>query len=596
MRAQRHSVGGLALPHDALELEDAGFVTRAAVVVAAAVQDDGAGVVGCGCALLLASERLSLCGHPVGCNLPLELRDECLGTPASLPCHTRGSRGGARPPCGCQGPPNVLLKAIELGRLVVGFRLGGHDLHAGPCEKQGRSQGQQAGKPGEAPGQARRAHRDTSGVVVLAPLLIGESESRLEAKRGVFHPSLLSHRLDWWERLDWRELRYSAPRPPQGARPADRVHGGDRVRLVTFEQRAERREVARRGAAPLVAVVRDGVHPIAPRRIADEGLGFETLDLGRIGARRLGALLPPGPRAGDVVDLNRALAVKLAVDDVGAPEAEADSLLPPRMLDFLRRGETARRVAAKSFEWAVDTLSRYDGPDLERARVVLHGRDIRLCAPLPRPGKIVGVARNYPPYGVGPGHEHPSEPVLFLEAPSSVVGPGDEIAVPSSSRRIDPEGVLAAVIGRAAHHLGSDDALEYVAGYTAANDVTRRESEATRGEHFIGKSCDTFTPLGPALVTTDEIPDPQDLGLRTTVSGDTRQSASTKEMTFSVAELIAFASSIFTLEPGDVILTGTPASVGVPGDPVRWLRDGDVVDVEIDRIGRLRNYVRDAQD
>jgi 2-keto-4-pentenoate hydratase/2-oxohepta-3-ene-1,7-dioic acid hydratase in catechol pathway len=131
-----------------------------------------------------------------------------------------------------------------------------------------------------------------------------------------------------------------------------------------------------------------------------------------------------------------------------------------------------------------------------------------------------------------------------------------------------------------------------VAGYCAANDVTARDYQNERGQHFIGKSCDTFAPLGPALTTADEIPDPGDLEIRTTVSGEVRQSARTKDMIFPLPELLAFASRLMTLEPGDVVLTGTPAGVGAARKPPCWLRDGDVVEVAIESIGALRNYVR----
>jgi 2-keto-4-pentenoate hydratase/2-oxohepta-3-ene-1,7-dioic acid hydratase in catechol pathway len=181
--------------------------------------------------------------------------------------------------------------------------------------------------------------------------------------------------------------------------------------------------------------------------------------------------------------------------------------------------------------------------------------------------------------------------VFFLKATSSVIGPEDDIVLPRASSSVDFEGELAVVIGRTAKGVSEADALAFVAGYTVANDVSARDFQGVHGQHFIGKSCDTFAPLGPALVTADEVPDPQDLGLRTIVSGEVMQSARTKEMTFPVAVLIAFASRLLTLEPGDVLLTGTPAGVGMARKPPRWLRDGDVVDVEIERVGLLRNFV-----
>jgi 2-keto-4-pentenoate hydratase/2-oxohepta-3-ene-1,7-dioic acid hydratase in catechol pathway len=345
------------------------------------------------------------------------------------------------------------------------------------------------------------------------------------------------------------------------------------MRIVTFERR-------------------DADSDPVPRSMGASALGFEVLEGGRPGGRRLGAILPAGPHAGSVVDLNRALAVKLAAEDVGAPEAEADSLLPPEALAFLRRLSRALAPARAALDFAADALERYDAPDLLAAGVVTPRRQVRLWAPVPRPGKIIGVARNYAAHAAERGQEEPTEPVLFLKAPSAVIGPEDEIVLPAAISRADYEGELAVVIGSSARNVDPERALERVAGYCTANDVSARDFQNVRGQHFIGKSCDTFAPLGPALVTTDEVPDPQDLGIRTTVSGEVLQSGRTKEMLFPVAEVVAFASRLMRLEPGDVILTGTPEGVGAARNPPRWLRDGDVVEVEIERVGRIVNYVR----
>jgi 2-keto-4-pentenoate hydratase/2-oxohepta-3-ene-1,7-dioic acid hydratase in catechol pathway len=348
------------------------------------------------------------------------------------------------------------------------------------------------------------------------------------------------------------------------------------MQLVSFERRtgesaAERPDTASRSAS----------------------LGFESLEATRPGTRRLGAVLPAGPHAGSIVDLNRALAIRLAGEDVGAPEAEADSLLPPDMHAFLRRGPSALAAARAAIEFAADAVERYDAPDLLRAGVVEPRRRVHLSAPVPNPRKIVAVARNYAAHGRERGDTAPpSEPVIFLKATSAVIGPDAEILLPAASACVDWEGELAVVIGQPARGVSAQDALACVAGYTVANDVSARDFQGERGQHFVGKSCDTFAPLGPALVTADEIPDPQDLGIRTLVSGESMQSARTKEMIFGVAEIIAFVSRLMTLEPGDVLLTGTPAGVGASRTPPRWLRDGDVVEVEIERVGRLRNYVR----
>lgn len=324
---------------------------------------------------------------------------------------------------------------------------------------------------------------------------------------------------------------------------------------------------------------------------------FDSEEFSAPGMQRLGALLPAGPHAGDIVDLNRALAVKLAAEDAGAPEAEADSLVPIDMIRFLARGAQATAAAEAALVWSLQSLDRFDGPDLLAAGVVLPRRRIRLRAPVPRPGKIIGVARNYPAHAAERGDAAPpEEPILFIKASSSVIGDGDDIVLPAASKQVDYEGELAVVIGATARAVSESDALRTVAGYSIANDVSARDFQGVRGQRFLGKSCDTFAPLGPVLVTADELGDPHGLPLRTTVSGDVRQDASTKEMCFSVAQLIAFASRLMTLEPGDVLLTGTPSGVGAASDPPGWLRDGDVVDVEIEGIGRLRNHVRNSSD
>ncbi len=357
------------------------------------------------------------------------------------------------------------------------------------------------------------------------------------------------------------------------------------MRLVTFEHRGERLPVpgtmtaGRVGLEPHLLAV-----PAAP--------GLELGEAGSVSVRRLGALLTDGARAGDVVDLNRALAVRLALEDVGAPEAQADSMLPSDALSFLRHFDVSLGAARRAFEFALDAERRYDAPELARSGMIEARRAVRLVAPVPRPGKIVCVARNYAAHARELASEPPpEEPSLFLKAPSSVVGPEDEIVLPRASQQVDFEGELAVVIGRSAREVDAARALDHVAGYTVGNDVSARDYQAVRGQKFIGKSCDTFCPLGPALVTADEISDPQDLGLRTVVSGETMQSARTKEMSFPIAELIAFISRLMTLEPGDVILTGTPAGVGMARKPPRWLRDGDVVEIEIERVGRLVNVV-----
>jgi 2-keto-4-pentenoate hydratase/2-oxohepta-3-ene-1,7-dioic acid hydratase in catechol pathway len=203
--------------------------------------------------------------------------------------------------------------------------------------------------------------------------------------------------------------------------------------------------------------------------------------------------------------------------------------------------------------------------------------DVSLSCPLPRPGKIVGVPANYRSHLKEMNVTTTvAELGVFLKAPSSVIGPGEVIYLPYSDRRTDQEGELAVVIGRHARQVDRDGALDYVFGYTCLLDITVRGGE----DRSARKSFDTFTPIGPTLVTADEIPDPDDLRLRCWVGNELRQDCSTGEMIVDVRGLIAYASSVMTLEPGDIIATGTPAGVGP-------LTHGDTVAVEIERVGRL---------
>lgn len=237
----------------------------------------------------------------------------------------------------------------------------------------------------------------------------------------------------------------------------------------------------------------------------------------------------------------------------------------------------------------IDVLRSEREADYEPAAELPVGAPLR--APLV-PGKIVAVGLNYMDHVRETGMNAPDRPLLFAKFPSSVIGPQEAIiADPSLTERPDWEVELAVVIGQRARDVPEEQALEVVAGYTIGNDVSARDVQFADGQWVRGKSLDTFCPLGPWITTADEIPEPQDLALRTRVNGETVQDSTTAEMVFGVRELIAFCSRSFTLDPGDVILTGTPWGVGEFRDPRRWLRPGDVVECEIERIGVLRNPV-----
>jgi 2-keto-4-pentenoate hydratase/2-oxohepta-3-ene-1,7-dioic acid hydratase in catechol pathway len=215
-----------------------------------------------------------------------------------------------------------------------------------------------------------------------------------------------------------------------------------------------------------------------------------------------------------------------------------------------------------------------------------------LLAPIPNPGKVICVGLNYKDHAAESGMDLPEVPILFAKFSNSVAAPGADVRPPTGVDQIDYEAELAVIIGRRTSRVSVDDALSHVAGYACCNDVSARGLQFRTSQWMYGKAIDTFLPLGPWLVTPDEVPDPQALGIRCLVNGEVRQSSSTSEMVFGVADLISFISHTLTLAPGDVIATGTPAGVGMARKPPEYMRDGDVMQVEIDGLGTLNNPVR----
>jgi 2-keto-4-pentenoate hydratase/2-oxohepta-3-ene-1,7-dioic acid hydratase in catechol pathway len=221
----------------------------------------------------------------------------------------------------------------------------------------------------------------------------------------------------------------------------------------------------------------------------------------------------------------------------------------------------------------------------------------RIGSPIPRPGKIVCVGLNYVDHARETGAQLPKEPVLFMKAPDTMIGPNDEVLVPRGSEKTDWEVELGVVIGRRARYLASpEDARQHVLGYAVSHDVSERAFQLERGGQWDkGKSCETFNPFGPWLVTADEVPDPQALSLRLSVNGKVWQDGNTSDMAFGVDHIVWYISQFMVLEPGDVINTGTPAGValGQP-DPKPFLRAGDVVELEIDGLGSQRQILGQA--
>jgi 2-keto-4-pentenoate hydratase/2-oxohepta-3-ene-1,7-dioic acid hydratase in catechol pathway len=265
----------------------------------------------------------------------------------------------------------------------------------------------------------------------------------------------------------------------------------------------------------------------------------------------------------------------------------ADALLadgPPTLAALLAGGDGA-----------LDRLA--DAVRASEARILAEGTplaELDLLAPVPRPGKIVAIGLNYHAHAAEQGREPPREPLIFAKFPTAVVGPSALVRWdPALTAQVDYEVELAVVVGRTMRRVGPGEALAHVLGYTVANDVTARDLQTGDRQWVRGKSLDTFGPLGPLLVTADELPDPQALRLGTRVNGELLQDGSTADMIFPVRELLAYCSRAFTLEPGDVLLTGTPSGVGVYRDPPRFLHDGDVMALTIEGIGTLSNACRE---
>ncbi len=248
------------------------------------------------------------------------------------------------------------------------------------------------------------------------------------------------------------------------------------------------------------------------------------------------------------------------------------------LISVIAGGKDAQlRVA----EW----MGRLPGSEVVRVE------DARLTAPIPRPPKIICVGLNYRDHAAEAGLEIPDVPTIFSKFPTAVIGPDEPIVLPRVSTKPDYEAELAFVIGRGGRHIPGDRWREHVFGYTCFNDVSARDFQMATTQWVIGKSFDTFAPMGPWLVTADEIPDPHALDIRLTLGGEVMQSSNTRHLIFKIPELIEHLSAVFTLEPGDVISTGTAAGVGFARRPPRFLKPGDRVTVRIEGIGELSNPV-----
>ena len=216
---------------------------------------------------------------------------------------------------------------------------------------------------------------------------------------------------------------------------------------------------------------------------------------------------------------------------------------------------------------------------------------VRLMAPVPRPPKLICVGLNYRDHAAEARQEIPKVPTIFAKFSNVVIGPGEAIVLPKISRKPDYEAEFMFVIGAGGRHIAAQDWQKHVFGYTVFNDVSARDFQSATSQWMIGKTFDTFGPMGPYLVSADEIPDPHALDISLSIGGEVLQHSNTRELIFKIPDLVAYLSSVFTLEPGDVVATGTPAGVGFARRPPRYLQAGDEVVVSIEGIGELRNPV-----
>ena len=254
----------------------------------------------------------------------------------------------------------------------------------------------------------------------------------------------------------------------------------------------------------------------------------------------------------------------------------ADPSLPSSIRALLEGGNAARQRATAAAEAARDLI------DIAA---------VKLAAPIPNPDKILCIGLNYADHAAESGQPLPDYPIVFSKYSNTLIGSGDAIILPKVTEQVDYEAELGFVIGKRARHVPEADALDYVAGYLNVNDVSARDYQTRTSQWTMGKSFDTFAPMGPALITADDVPDPHNLAIRLWIGDEALQDSNTSQLIFSVPKLVADISEVMTLVPGDIVSTGTPPGVGGARRPPRWLKPGETVNMEIERLGVLSNPI-----
>ncbi|MGB0389286.1 MAG: fumarylacetoacetate hydrolase family protein [Ardenticatenaceae bacterium] len=284
------------------------------------------------------------------------------------------------------------------------------------------------------------------------------------------------------------------------------------------------------------------------------------------GEARLGAML-----GDEIIDLK---------DAYGAMGGEGSAEFADDMIALLEEGDEGLAKAQAAIDFA-----QANGGFSEAVE------DVSFLPPVVKPGKVIALGRNYEAHAKEGGAKPPKYPMLFHKTATSLLGAGGTIVIPPVTKRVDYEAELAVIIGRTCKQVSEEEALDYVAGYTAANDVSARDLQRRTSQFSAGKMVDTFCPLGPALVTRDEVPEQQNLRIQTILNGQVMQDSNTKMMIFNVPFTISYISQITTLEVGDVILTGTPEGVGFARKPPVYLKEGDTITIEVEGVGTLTNSV-----
>lgn len=311
---------------------------------------------------------------------------------------------------------------------------------------------------------------------------------------------------------------------------------------------------------------------------------MKLITFSREGVTRIGAIINE-----EVVDLH--LSYRTMLEQEGKIRAQeiADAFVPADMTGFLQGGKESMELAKTAIDYALTNKQVGD-------HKLIHAvSDVKVGAPVPKPGKIFAVGHNYREHILEMGRELPSYPVVFAKFANTVIGPQDDIPFYPISEQLDYEAEFAFVIGKRAKDVSQEDALDYVAGYAVSNDITYRDFQRRTLQWLQGKTVDGSLPMGPWMVTSDELTDPSGLEMVLTVNGEERQRTNTANQVFSVPYLVSFLSSIATLEPGDIVITGTPGGVGVAREPQVWLKDGDVVSVSVEKVGTLTNTVKSVK-